>query len=192
MEKAKIRSTKTYSKTLSELAEWGYLKYVKSTSRIYGSKIYMFPTGSISKQVIPPFYKHINNKHIYTEDKNGNLFQNKNFNNPGPTNVSQNENPNQVTPPPLQHVKIYFNEKGAPEIEAKKFFNHYEARGWLNNSLTPILNWKASARNWILNIPKFNPKRRIQRSNIKKTNLEKQQKPGNHHLNQNKDYDTPL
>jgi ATP-dependent DNA helicase RecG len=42
--------------------------------------------------------------------------------------------------PPLQHVKIYFNEKGAPEIEAEKFFNHYEARGWLNNSLTPILN----------------------------------------------------
>jgi hypothetical protein len=46
MEKAKIRSTKTYSKTLGELAEWGYLKYVKSTSRIYGSKIYMFPTSS--------------------------------------------------------------------------------------------------------------------------------------------------
>jgi hypothetical protein len=61
MEKAKIRSTKTYSKTLGELAEWGYLKYVKSTSRIYGSKIYMFPTCSISKQVIPPFYKLINN-----------------------------------------------------------------------------------------------------------------------------------
>ncbi|PWE00586.1 hypothetical protein [Marinilabilia rubra] len=182
MAKAKIKSPKTYSKTLKEMDNWGYLKYEQSTSRIYGSTIYMFPTSVFKEQVVPPFYKHINSKNIYTENET--FDQDKNFKKDNqPTNPVRSE----FTPPPLQHIKIYFNEKRAPELEAEKFFNHYEARNWLNNSFNPITNWKAAARNWIINIPKFNPRKKLQPKN-KTTN----DKPGNIKLNQTKNYDTPL
>ncbi|RCW39039.1 hypothetical protein [Marinilabilia salmonicolor] len=182
MQKAKIKSPKTYAKTIREMANWGYFKYEQSTSRVFGSKIYMFPTSVFREQVMPPFYKHINNKPIYNETENN--FQIQNF------NAYATENKKSAprgTPTNLQHVKIYFNEKKAPEMEAEKFFNYYEARNWLNNSFNPITNWKAAARNWIINIPKFNPQKTKNRR--KKP---PQQVPGNHKLNQNKNYNTPL
>ena len=184
MQKAKIKSPKTYSKTIKEMADWGYFKYEQSTSRIYGSKIYMFPTAVFREQVVTPFYKLINNKHINKGIKHENSSENQISNNYD----SQNHGTNQQTSPTnLQHVKIYFNEKVASEIEAEKFFNYYEARNWLNNSFSPITNWKAAARNWILNIPKFNPgKTKVPK---KKGN---QKTLGNHKLNQDKNYNTPL
>ena len=182
MQKAKIRSPKTYSKTINEMADWGYLKYEQSTSRIYGSKIYMFPTAAFGEQVVTPFYKLINYKNIHKGVKQEDSFENQ------ISNIfdSQNHGNNQHNPPTnLQHVKIYFNEKNAPEIEAEKFFNYYEARYWLNNSFNPITNWKAAARNWIINIPKFNPPKN-RRKKLP------HQIPGTHKLNQNKNYNTPL
>ncbi|WP_025006846.1 hypothetical protein [Marinilabilia salmonicolor] len=182
MQKAKIKSPKTYAKTIREMADWGYFKYEQSTSRVFGSKIYMFPTSVFREQVMPPFYKHINNKPIYKKSEND--FQIQNFNAYAPENE---KSANLGAPTNLQHVRIYFNEKKAPDMEAEKFFNYYEARNWLNNSFNPITNWKAAARNWIINIPKFNPPKTKKRR--KKT---PHQIPGNHKLNQNKKYNTPL
>lgn len=34
--------------------------------------------------------------------------------------------------PPLEdHVKIYFDEKGYPPVEAEKFYNYFQSNGWL-------------------------------------------------------------
>ncbi|MBN2743955.1 MAG: hypothetical protein JXR39_08685 [Marinilabiliaceae bacterium] len=90
--------------------------------------------------------------------------------------AKKESNPNH---PPLEHVIIYFVEKNYPELEAEKFFNHFESNGWLVGGRSPMKDWKAAARNWMLNIPKYG----------------KQPKPtrlGATHLNPNKSYDEPL
>jgi len=74
--------------------------------------------------------------------------------------------------PTKQELKSFFTDP----IELEKFFNYYESNGWKIGGRSPMKNWKAAARNWMLNAEKFNPK--VQTSNL--------------HLNQDKDYDIPL
>jgi len=58
-------------------------------------------------------------------------------------------------PPPLEHVKIYFDEKNFPPVEAEKFFNYFESNGWLVGGRAKMKDWKAAARNWMLNCQRF-------------------------------------
>lgn len=57
--------------------------------------------------------------------------------------------------PTIENVKAYFLEQHFPEIEAIKFFNYFSSNGWLVGGKTPMVDWQASAQNWILNAPKF-------------------------------------
>ncbi|MBI9062555.1 MAG: hypothetical protein JEZ14_11265 [Marinilabiliaceae bacterium] len=59
------------------------------------------------------------------------------------------------TPPSLEHVQIYFAEKKQPVSEAERFHNFYECTGWLVGGTKKMKNWKAAARNWMLNIKKY-------------------------------------
>jgi hypothetical protein len=88
-------------------------------------------------------------------------------------------NPSVSFPPTLEFVKIYFDEKGVSAVEAEKFFNYFESNGWLVGGRAKMKDWKAAARNWILNIPKFAPKPKP--SGNSQTNL-----------NQSKNYGEPL
>ena len=83
------------------------------------------------------------------------------------------------SPPNLELVQEYFQEKKKPDIEAQKFFNHYESRGWKIGGRSPMENWQAAANNWMINFEKFNPS--IQ-----------QPKSDNLHVNIDKDYSIPL
>ncbi|MBI9061834.1 MAG: hypothetical protein JEZ14_07580 [Marinilabiliaceae bacterium] len=58
-------------------------------------------------------------------------------------------------PPPLEHIQIYFQEKNHSKTEAERFFNHYTSNGWLVGGKSRMKDWKASARNWMLNIDKY-------------------------------------
>jgi hypothetical protein len=58
-------------------------------------------------------------------------------------------------PPSLPQVQLYFDEKDYPPIEALKFFNYYKSNGWLIGGKSPMKDWKAASRGWILNIDKF-------------------------------------
>jgi hypothetical protein len=82
--------------------------------------------------------------------------------------------------PTNDEVKSYFLEQNFPELEANKFFNYFSSIGWLVGGKTPMVDWKASANNWMLNAPNFI-------SNENQTNRAK-------HLNTgiDKDYDEPL
>ncbi|MCK6607644.1 MAG: hypothetical protein L6Q46_04975 [Flavobacterium sp.] len=82
--------------------------------------------------------------------------------------------------PTIENVKAYFLEQHFPELEAIKFFNYFSSNGWLVGGKTPMVDWQASAQNWILNAPKFI-------SNEQQSNRAK-------HLNTgtNKDYSEPL
>jgi len=57
--------------------------------------------------------------------------------------------------PTLEETQIYFLEKNFTEIEAQRFFNYFESNGWLVGGRSKMKDWKAAARNWMLNAKKF-------------------------------------
>ncbi len=206
MELSKIRSTKTYTKTIGELKEWRYLDYTPAKGNLAASKIQMFTYAEISKHLMTPLYKHINsNQKIYIGQKNIFDFEDDNVSTPNSQNhdlqIAENDSSQVSISPPLEHVKIYFNEKGASELEAEKFFNYYESLDWCTAAGNPITKWKAKARNWILNVSKFNPKQ-YSNTYMPKTDLNGKNSPKNHsngispngvaNLKNDKDYDIPL
>ena len=84
--------------------------------------------------------------------------------------------------PTIENVKAYFLEQNFPEIEAIKFFNYFASNGWLVGGKTPMVDWQASAQNWILNATKFS------------SNGQNNQPNRANHLNitTDKDYSEPL
>jgi hypothetical protein len=57
--------------------------------------------------------------------------------------------------PPLPEIEAYFLTQNAPVLEASRFFNYFESNGWLVGGRTQMKDWKAAARNWLLNSHKF-------------------------------------
>jgi hypothetical protein len=60
-----------------------------------------------------------------------------------------------VEKPTHKEVIIYFREQDFPELEAQKFYNYFQSIGWLVGGKTPMADWQAAARNWMLNAPKY-------------------------------------
>jgi len=77
-----------------------------------------------------------------------------------PENYSEKPLPN----PTVEKVIKYFREQSYPEIEANKFFNYFKSIGWLVGGKTPMTDWPAAARNWMLNAPKFVSNERTDRT----------------------------
>lgn len=63
--------------------------------------------------------------------------------------------PSEGENPQLELVKDYFKFQKYSEFEAERFFNYYSSNGWLIGGKTIMQDWKASARNWMLNTTKF-------------------------------------
>ncbi|KGO82276.1 hypothetical protein IP98_00227 [Flavobacterium cauense R2A-7] len=82
-------------------------------------------------------------------------------------------------PPQWQNVVQFFSECNVSEIEAQKYYNHFQSNGWLVSGKSKMKNWKAAARNWMLNSQKFN-----------KRNTPPQ--PNHLHTSNHKNYGEPL
>jgi hypothetical protein len=87
--------------------------------------------------------------------------------------------PGEKIPPVWEEVLLFFKEKNNTEIEAQKFYNHFQSNGWLVGGKSKMKDWKAAARNWILNANKFQPK-----SNLPQ--------PNHLQISNNKNYAEPL
>jgi len=152
MEMSKIGSPNTYSKAMKELELYGFIRYHPSFDPGNGSQVdlYTFDTGTCTPPVskVIHYNKLINNTlSITTSDV---IAQNKS------KEDTMNQKQNLVfQKPPIQHIQIYFEQKGHPKIEAERFFNYYESNGWLVGGKSKMKDWKAAARNWMLNIEKF-------------------------------------
>ena len=186
MKMAKIGSVNTYTKCLKELHLWNYIRYEPSYNPHKGSLIYLYTfdngTDKGSEMALRPF---INNTNI--PNKQNLIEQAKNFESKtldmenqekkekSSAKKERDENQEQSNriPPPLEYVKIYFDEKGFTAVEAEKFFNYFESNGWLVGGRAKMKDWKAAARNWILNIPKFAPKPKPPQSNSSQPNTSK-------------------
>jgi hypothetical protein len=88
----------------------------------------------------------------------------------------------QSIPPKLDEVKQYFISQQTEEIEAERFFNHFQSNGWLVGGKSKMYDWKASANNWILNLQSFKPFKMVISNPV----------PGNLKTSNQKKYDEPL
>lgn len=52
-------------------------------------------------------------------------------------------------PPCLEHVVIYFMQKGMDKEDAEYFFQYQQLRYWKTEHGTKIRNWKTVACDWI-------------------------------------------
>jgi len=162
MKFSKIGSKSTYHRCIRELNHWKYLIYYPSHNPYKGSRIKLFQFGTSDEQVVDLNYPK-------TEQA---LVPYININKPI-------ENINKQID--KKEVLFFFKNKNWPELQANKFFNHYEAVGW-KKSNTPIENWQAAAENWMLNLKDKNDKTMVPLSHNK----------DNLHTNQNKNYNEPL
>ena len=69
--------------------------------------------------------------------------------------ISTEKSVSKKSKPTLEETQGYFLEKGFSDIEAQKFFNYFESNGWLVGGRTKMKDWRAAARNWMLNAKKF-------------------------------------
>jgi hypothetical protein len=161
MKISKIGSKATYHKCLKELDVWGYLKYTPSHNPLKGSKILMFIFETTREQPQEPVEIQLENQVV------------------GPSINSKKDNKKLNTSKQcfIKPSIIEIKEVIKNEEEANRFYNYYESNGWKIGGRSPMKNWKAAAKNWILNAQRFNPKLQNQ-SNL--------------HIDQNKDYDIPL
>ena len=141
MRMSKIGSANTYVRCLKELHAWGYIQYIPSYNPLRGSKVnlYSFDTADDKAdntasdtgrvQVVIPSINVLNNIETNTKRERA---------------------------PTLEQVLEYFLKKEYPTLEARKFFNHYQANGWKLGGRTEIKDWGAAAENWMLKTSNFN------------------------------------
>ena len=79
-------------------------------------------------------------------------------------------------PPSMNEAQTFFKAEQYPELEAKKFFFHFESNGWKVGGKSPMKNWHAASHNWMLNTSRYEP----------------EPKPNAVKLNTSKDYGEPL
>lgn len=188
MKLSKIGSKSTYHKCIKELDHYKYLVYFPSHNPFKGSQIRMLIFHPVSDedpikitndflekttvpksrqvpnqpvdlgvpnqgQAVVPLYKH--NKQIensYKLDQPKNEFE----------------------------VLTFFKKENWPELEAKKFYNHYLGIGWKVGGKTKIVNWKATAQNWMLKAVEIKNSKQVSQN---KDNLK---------TTKNKNYNQPL
>ncbi|NQY31112.1 MAG: hypothetical protein HRT69_16805 [Flavobacteriaceae bacterium] len=131
---SKIGSKTTYHRCIRDLSNWCYLLYSPSYNPYKGSKIKMHKFGTSSGQVVDSY------RPIYGQALVSNININK-----------QKENIYKLDQPKNEiEVIDFFKKENWPIIEAKKFYNHYLGIGWRVGGKTKIVNWHATANNWML------------------------------------------
>jgi len=171
---SKIGSKTTYHRCIKELSHWKYLLYEPSHNPFKGSRIKMFNFGTSDGQALYPSRTNIGtsngqavvsiNKHIQTGKNNTN-----------DTKLDQPKNENEVID--------FFEKENWPELEAKKFYNHYQGIGWKVGGRTKIVDWHATARNWMLKADELKEE---------KTMVAVSQNTDNLKTSSNKNYNEPL
>ena len=77
----------------------------------------------------------------------------------------------------------WFEKEKWPIIEAQKFFNHYQGIGWKVGGKTEIVNWQATAKNWMLKAEEIKTKINQKAVSQNQDNLK---------TSKNKNYNEPL
>lgn len=207
MKASRIASKATYHKCIKELQLLGFIEYLPSYNPYYGTEVIMHNLSNgkqrsssmidhkkpMNEQVIGRVTEHVIEPHIYNNKQT--LKNNKNISIEGNFEVSIEEDylkadekekkssAKKKESPSLGLVKEYFKLLEYPEIEAERFFNYYTSTGWLIGGKTPMKDWNAAARNWMLTTSKFS---------INLPQNKEQPRANNLHTHEDKDYAEPL
>ena len=175
MQLSKIGSKSTYHRCIKELSHWKYIVYFPSHNPYRGSKIKMLKFETSSGQVVVH-----NSTQIETSTGQALVSINK--------HIQTNKNNNKLDQPKNEKEVIdFFNKENWPIVEAQKFFNHYQGIGWKIGGKTIIVNWQATARNWVLKAEEIQKEKEVTLSAVQRS-----QKPDNLKTTKNKNYNEPL
>ncbi len=173
MRVSKISAKATYHKCMKELNDFGYLKYKPSFNPFKGSLVYLFNFQTGSEQ---PFSTDHTKNGTGVEQAQEPYINGSNIINQTSLNLGEpvqkkeveklrgsgkkekssakKERSEFVAPQP-QEVQEYFASQKFPSVEAAKFYNYFQSNGWLVGGRSKMKDWKAAARNWMLNSKKF-------------------------------------
>lgn len=155
MQLSKISSLNTYHKSIRDLNDFGYIKYYPSHNSAQGSSIKMYEfdtTDHTTDSTTGDTTNSTTYNNIYKHNKQHKHSVCKKYTN----TQAPNKKLIKWIPPLFDEVKNFFTSEKFSEVEAEKFFNHFESNGWKVGGKSPMKNWKAAARNWMLNAGRFN------------------------------------
>ena len=176
MKFSKIGSNTTYHRCIKELSHWKYILYSPSHNPFKGSKVKLFNFSTSDKQEL----------YLDSTINEQALVSNININ---------KHNINFIKLEAIAKEKLildFFKKEKYSELEAKKFFNHYQGIGWKVGGKTKMVDWQATARSWILKAAEMNLSVRAQSRTNNENDLPLDHFQDNLHTNQNKNYDEPL
>ncbi len=164
MRLAKVGSKATYHRCLKLLDSRKYIHYMPSHNPYKGSQIKMLIFDTTHKQDV-------------NKDKTGDEQALVSNTNNTKTILKRNK-------PRLPKTEIevidFFKTMGWPAVEGLKFYNHYQAIGWKLGGKSKIVDWQATANNWMLKAKKL------------ETDTAVSQIKDNLRTSKIKDYDQPL
>jgi hypothetical protein len=176
MSLSKIGSKSTYHKCIRDLSTWKYIRYTPSHNPFKGSRVRLFNFETSSKQEVD-----------LTQPKNGQaLVSNTNINKHTINFIKLEATAKEKL------ILDFFKKENYPKLEAEKFFNHYQGIGWKVGGKSKIVDWKATAKSWMLKADEMNLSVRAQSRTNNENNLPLDQNQDNLHTNQNKNYNEPL
>lgn len=82
-----------------------------------------------------------------TNNNVNNINNIKNIKKKDTTNVVSKEKAERFSPPTLDDVKAYCQEKGLSNVDPEKFVDFYSSKGWMVGK-NKMKDWKAAVRNW--------------------------------------------
>lgn len=198
MATAKIKSKATYHKCMKELHERNYIIYKPSYNPYEGTEVILpdlsnncnsqknktsskFDQTEPKNELLPVATRP---KFEQTELKNSQVGEqvyidnNKTVVNSIKTiytpeekaTIKKEVNKSEFMAPTIELVIQFFQEKKVSVIEAEKYFNYYSSNGWKVGGKTQMKDWHAAARNWILNLGKFNPSNNLNSKNLNVSN----------------------
>lgn len=150
---SKIGSKTTYHRCIKELHHWKYLLYEPSHNPFKGSRIKMFNFGTSDGQVLHP-------SDTKSETSTGQALVP--INKPIQTKKNNTKDSKLDKPKNQNEVIAFFSKENWSVLEAQKFYNHFQGIGWRVGGKTRIVDWQATARNWMLKAEELkNEKRSI-------------------------------
>ncbi|WP_205757915.1 hypothetical protein, partial [Lutibacter sp. HS1-25] len=175
MKFSKIGSKSTYHRCIKDLSHWKYILYSPSHNPFKGSRVKLFQFKTSDSQEMDLNYP-ISEQALVSN-----------------TNINK-QNINFIKLEAIAKEKLildFFKKEKYPELEAKKFFNHYQGIGWKVGGKSKITDWQATAKSWMLKAPEMNLSVRAQSRTNDPNALPLDHFQDNLHVNQNKRYDIP-
>ena len=136
---AKIGSRSTYHRLIKDLHDWEYIVYL--------------PSKNPNQKTLVKMTDYCTSSGTVTGRTSTLMARYRPKNVPASLYTKQKHTYKAAVPgiPTTEYTVIdFFKINRWPDIEAQKFFNHYQGIGWKIGGKIPIVDWQATAKNWML------------------------------------------